>query len=392
MTDRSTAVPPVTPRDRRARWAVTAYFVVSGVGLATWTARIPSIKQRLGLDDAQVSIALLAVAVGSVLAMQVVGALTDRIGSTSVLAPSGLLMTLGLAVVGWAGDLPTLLAGLVLFGTGHGALDVSMNVHAVRVEGRYQRPIMTTFHATFSAGGLLGATIGAVAAAASLNAGANLGLVGAGLAIASIAARPLLLPAEAPSQGAKAADRSSRGIPPAIVFLGVLAFFCALGEGSMADWSPLYLHDTLGTSAAVAPIGYATFSAAMAVFRFLGDGLVQRFGAVALVRGCGLVAGCGLGVALLLRHPVAAMVGFALFGTGLSCIIPQVFRAAGNRDPQRSGRDLAQVSTLGYGGLLTGPVVIGVVSHSFGLSVGLGVPAVLALFVALSAPAVHPGR
>ncbi|MGI8307232.1 MFS transporter [Saccharopolyspora hattusasensis] len=380
-TEKTVAVP------RQARWAVTVYFVITGAALGTWTARIPAIKQDLGLDDAQVTLALFAVAAGSVLAMQVVGHLSDRLGSARVLGPAGIAMAASLLLPGFAGSLPMLVIGLLVFGVGHGTVDVAMNTHSLQVQRRYGRPIVSTFHAMFSVGGLLGAGVGALAAHAEIGVGAHFALVAAALGVVSVIARRGLLP---PEERVPGSSVRQRGISPGIVFLGVLAFFCSLGEGSMADWSPLYLHDVLLTSPAVAATGYAVFSAMMATFRFLGDFLVARLGPVMLVRGCGAVAGVGLGGALLLQHPVAAIIGFALFGIGLSCIIPQVFNAAGNRDPSRSGRDLAQVSTLGYGGLLAGPVAIGLISSWTDLTIGLAVPALLAIFVALSARALRP--
>ncbi|GAA4618295.1 MFS transporter [Saccharopolyspora hordei] len=382
MSETTVAMP------QRARWAVTAYFTGTGAALGTWTARIPAIKQDLRLGDGEVTLALFAVAAGSVLAMQVIGHLADRFGSARVLGPAGVAMAASLLLPGFAGDLPTLLVGLLVFGAGHGTVDVAMNTHAMQVQRGYRRPIVSTFHAMFSVGGLLGAGAGALAAHLAIGVGAHFAFVGAVLAAVLLLARRELLPGEAPTPSSAVPQR--RGVSLGILFLGVLAFFCSVGEGSMADWSPLYLHDVLHTSPAVAAIGYAVFSATMATFRFLGDVLVARLGPVLLVRCCGTIAGVGLGTALLLHHPVAGLIGFALFGIGLSCIIPQVFNAAGNRDPSRSGRDLAQVSTLGYGGLLAGPVVIGLVSGWTDLSVGLAVPAVLALLVALSASAVRP--
>ncbi|GAB3678290.1 MFS transporter [Saccharopolyspora tripterygii] len=365
------------------------YFVATGAALGTWTARIPAIKRDLELDDGRMTVALFAIAVGSVLAMQFVGHLSDRFGSARVLGPGGLVMAAGLLLPGYAGSLPVLVGGLVLFGAGHGVVDVAMNAHSMQVQRHYSRPIVITFHALFSIGGLLGSGAGAVAAQLDVPVPVHFTLAAAALAVLVEVSRRRLLPAE-PQE---AAERSrARGISPAILLLGVLAFSCSLGEGSMADWSPLYLHDELLTSPAVAAIGYAVFSTMMAICRFLGDGLVSRFGPVVLVRTCGLIAGVGMGAGLLAHHPVAAIIGFALFGIGLSCIIPQVFSAAGTRDPARAGRDLAQVSTLGYGGLLAGPVIIGVITHWTDLTTALLIPAALALVVALAAPVVRPRR
>ncbi|CAM01440.1 fucose permease [Saccharopolyspora erythraea NRRL 2338] len=389
MSETLAAARPVRA-EQRARWACTTYFVLTGLTLATWTARIPAVKGDLRLDDAQITIALFALAAGTVLAMQFVGRLADRFGSARVMVPAGVLLGLTTAVLGLAWNAPTLLAGLLLLGVWHGTVDVTMNAHAVEVQRHYGRPIMGSFHGMFSVGGLLGAGLGALAAHFQLTAATNFLVVGIAVTVLAAVTGRALLPAEEHPPQEK--PSTSRGVPAAILFLGALGFFCSVGEGSVADWSPLYLHDTLHTSAAVAPIGYAVFSVTMAVFRFLGDRMSTLFGPVVLVRCCGLVAGIGLGTALLLHHPVAAIIGFGLFGVGLSCIVPQVFSAAGNRDPQRRARDLAQVSTLSYGGLMAGPVFIGLVAQGFGLAVGLAIPAVLALLVALSAPAVRPRR
>ncbi|RRO18134.1 MFS transporter [Saccharopolyspora rhizosphaerae] len=372
---------------RRARWGVIGYFVATGAALGTWTARIPAVKQDLGLDDGQMTLALFAIAVGSVLAMQGVGHVIDRFGSARVLGPTGLAMAASLLVPGFGGSLPVLLAGLVLFGAGHGVVDVAMNAHSMQVQRHYSRPIVITFHALFSVGGLIGSGVGAVAAQLGAPVSLHFALAAGSLALLVEVSRRRLLPAEP----RVVPERSrARGMSPAILLLGVLAFSCSLGEGSMADWSPLYLHDELRTSPAIAAIGYAVFSTMMAVCRFLGDHLVARFGPVSLVRSCGLIAGTGMGAGLLVHHPVAAIIGFALFGIGLSCIIPQVFSAAGTRDPARAGRDLAQVSTLGYGGLLAGPVVIGLITQWTSLTAALLVPAALALVVAAAAPVVRP--
>ncbi|GAB2754531.1 MFS transporter [Salinifilum aidingensis] len=393
MVEPTTTAPSRT--ERRARWAVTGYFVVTGVALATWTSRIPAIAGDLALDEAGVTVALFALAAGSVVAMQGVGRLADRFGSARVLGPAGVLLAGSVLLPGIAPNLPALVGAVALFGIGHGTVDVAMNSHALRVQHRYGRPILTTFHALFSIGGLLGAGFGALAARSGVPVAPHFLTAAAVLAAVVLLSRRFLLPAEdgpaAEAPGAEPAPARAR-VPTIIVLLGALGFCCTLGEGAMADWSPLYLTEVVHAGPAVAATGYAVFSAAMAVFRFLGDGLVQRFGAVALVRACGLVAGCGLAMTLLVRDPWVALAGFALFGAGLSCIVPQVFNAAGNRDRQRSGRDLAQVATFGYAGLLAGPVVIGLVAQAFGLTAGLAVPAALAVLIALAADAVRPPR
>jgi MFS family permease len=189
---------------------------------------------------------------------------------------------------------------------------------------------------------------------------------------------------------AKRTTKKGKALMPGIVFLGVLAFCCLVGEGAAADWASVYLRDTVGSSAGFAAAGYAAFSIMMTVGRLAGDRLAARFGPVLLVRGCGLLAAAGLGAALLVAQPVAGVIGFGLFGAGLSCIAPLIFSAAGSHDPAQAGRAIARVASLGWIGFLTGPIVIGRASEVVGLGAALALPVVLALFVAVAASALRP--
>jgi fucose permease len=172
----------------------------------------------------------------------------------------------------------------------------------------------------------------------------------------------------------------------ALLLLGVLALCALVGEGAAADWSAVYLHDTLGSTAGFAASGYAAFSVMMAAGRLAGDRLTVRYGPVNLVRVSGALAGLGLAAALLIATPFAGVVGFGCLGAGLSFIAPQVYSAAGNRDPARAGRALSTVVSIGYAGFVLGPILIGSVSTAVGLRAALGIPAVLALAVAAGAP------
>lgn len=370
----------------RERVAVYLLFFLAGAAIGTWTARIPAIKERLGLGDGQLSLALLAIAAGSVLGMTVVGRLVDRHGSARVMIPAALAQGVVLVLPAHAFDLASLAGALLLFGLVHGVLDVSMNANAVQVERALRRPVMSSFHAVFSVGGFAGASVGGLFAHFALTAAVTFWSVGAVIAALAVwAARWALRPAPEPADGA----RGRAGLPKGIVFLGVLAFCCLVGEGAAADWSSVYLSEDLAAAPGFAAAGYAAFSIMMTAGRLAGDRLAARFGPVPLVRCCGLLAAAGLGLALLAGHPVAGVAGFGLFGAGLSCIVPQVFAAAGHRDPAYAGRSLARVAALGYLGFLTGPVLIGGLAELTGLPRALAVPALLAAFVALAATALR---
>jgi len=177
-----------------------------------------------------------------------------------------------------------------------------------------------------------------------------------------------------------------------ILVLGLLALCTLLGEGAADGWTAVYLHDSLGTSAYFAALGYAAFSVMMAVGRLAGDRLTTRFGPVTLVRSCGLLAAAGLAGALISATPAGALIGFALFGAGLSCTFPQLLSAAGNADPSRPASGIARVAGMGYLGLLGGPILIGGVASVAGLPLALVLPVILGLCIAALAGAVRPLR
>jgi MFS family permease len=388
-------------RLRRARIAGLAYFAVMGLADGVWLARIPAVKQNLGLSDGRLGLALLASPAGLVLVAAVADRLIARFGSARLTVAGGVVMPLLPVAFGLAGNITALMAALLVFGAAGGLLDVSMNAQAVRVERGYGRPIINSFHACYSFGGLLGALLGGLFAWAGIGPVATFAAVGVPLAALAVSARSGLLRGPEPGasggpdpardggdrarpgrDGAVRRRTGRRGISLRIVVLGLLALCSLLGEGAAGGWSAVYLHDNLGTSAAFAALGYAAFSVTMALGRLSGDRLTARFGPARLVTGCGLVAAAGLALALAWTSPVAGLTGFALFGAGLSSSFPQLLSAAGNAVTGRSESGIARVAGAGYLGLLAGPVIIGSCASVIGLRLALGIPAILALCLA----------
>jgi MFS family permease len=421
---------------RRARASAVAFFVVLGVADGVWLVRIPAVKHGLNLSDGVLGVALLATPAGAMLAAAAAGRLVDRFGSARPIPPAGVAVALLPVAFGLANSLAALMVALLAFGVAAGLLDVAMNAQAVRVERGYRRPLFTSFHACYSVGGLVGALLGGLFAWAGVGPAPTFTAVGVPMAVlAVIASRGLLRGPESHGAGGSgaagstaagdrgaadpgaadpgAADgRSADGRCPAgdaaagpstdvragaanrgraasarIVALGLLAFCCLLGEGAAGGWSAVYLRDNLGTSAGFAALGYAAFSVMMAVGRLFGDRLVARFGPARVVRACGLVAAVGLGAGLISAAPAGALIGFALFGAGLSCTFPQLLSAAGNIPSLPSGRGIARVAGSGYLGFLCGPVLIGGCASLAGLRLALGVPVILMLVVALGGAA-----
>ena len=343
-------------------------FGLNGVVYGSWASRIPAIQNRLDLSAGALGIALAGVAAGALVAMPLSGSWSARAGSRRVTRSFLVAVCVLLALAGLAPSLGLLIVATFAYGAANGALDVAMNTQGTSIEKRAGRLILSSLHAGFSAGGLLGALIGAAAAAADLDVRVHLALVGAiALAIGLPMTRDLLpADADAAPEGPSFA-RPSR----ALWALGILAFCCLLAEGAAADWSAVYVEDAIDAPAGQAALAFAAFSATMTLGRLAGDRLAGAFGSVRLLRVCGLVAGAGIGGALLLAMPGAAIVGFGLLGAGLSVVVPIVFRSAASVPGAAAGPSLAAVSTLGYLGFLAGPPLVGGLAELTSLPVAL---------------------
>jgi MFS family permease len=391
----------MTPAElRRARMGVLAYFFVLGAATATWSARLPAIKQSLQLSDGRLGLALFAVPAGAVLTLAMSGRLVDAFGAVRVVRMAGVAVCAALVTIGLGpetGDLALLIAALVCYGAVAGLLDVSMNTCGARLEVAYGRPIMSSLHAGYSIAGLAGAGVGGLfawLAVGPLPTFASVALALAALGL--LASRWVVLPpvAARTERPDDPPGRSLRQISVVIAVLGLLALCGQLGEGSAGDWSAVYLHTDLGSSAGLAAAGLAAFSVTMAAGRLAGDRLAARFGSVRLVRASGLVAGLGLAAGLLIGTPAAAIAGFALLGAGLAGIFPQIVSSAARLDPARAGRNIGRIAAVAYSGLLAGPVIIGAVASGVGLRNALLIPAALAVLVAVAAGVLsqHQGR
>lgn len=378
----------------RARVAVALSFLLFGTVLGAWTVRIPAVKARLELTDAWLSVALLAFAAGCIIGMAGIGRLADRYGSARVMVPAAFLEAALLVPPAYMPDLPALSLALFGFGLVHGTLNIAMNANAIEVQRAWGGPIMSSFHAVYSIGGFTGAVIGSLFAHRDISVATTfLCTGGLALILATGTSRWALrttpaLPTDAPGPADPAPGGRTRS--RALLFLGVLAMCALVGEGVAADWSAVYLTDSLGSSPGFAAYAYAAFSIMMTAGRLTGDRLVARFGPVSLVRGSGVLAASGLAVALLIAEPLAGVIGFGLLGAGVSGIAPQVYSAAGTLDPARAGRALSTVVSIGYLGFLLGPILIGAASTVVGLPRALIIPAVLALLVAAGATALRP--
>lgn len=378
-----------TPVPTRARRAVAAIFFINGAVIASWLPHIPDLKARLGISDGGLGLVLLGMASGAVIALPVAGWLVGRLGSRPITSASALGLCAAVALPVLTPNVVLTVAALGLLGAWNATLDVAMNAQAVLVEDRYERPIMSSFHALWSLGGLTGAGAAAIAMAAGMSARAHVVLVAAlTLAGACTAARNLL-PSDQPRNHAGPVF----ALPPAsLIGLGLLTFCALLAEGAVGDWSAVYLRDSLGASPAMAATGFAAFCLTMALGRLGGDRLARRLGPVRLLRLSGTVAGGGLAMSLLVGHPAAALLGFGLVGLGIANLIPILFSAAGRSRGVPPGTALAAVATTGYLGYLAGPPLIGLAAEAAGLPAALSIVCVACGLVGIVAGVIPTPR
>ncbi|WP_063770537.1 MFS transporter [Streptacidiphilus carbonis] len=378
---------------RAARLATFVYFILNGTVMGMWVVQIPTVEHRTGISHAVLGELLLLLAFGAFVGMRVAGPLADRFGARVMVPAGAALCSATLALPGLATGAAPLTGALFVFGLGNGVLDVSMNTHAVQVEHAYRRPILAVFHAAYSLGGVLAALAGARAISAGWTPATTLGTAAVIGAVIGLATAPLLLrrpaaPAAdpvAPTTGPRGRRTSRR-----IWGLAALALMVMLSEGVANDWSTLHLRTVLDAAPATAALAYGAFSVAMTVGRLLTDRTAARFGAFAVLRYGAAIAAVGLTVAALSSWIPLALVGWALFGAGLSGCVPQLFSAAGHVDAQAAGANVSRVASLGYLGMLAGPAVIGWLTHLMPLTAAFFLPIACCAAAALAAGLVRP--
>lgn len=370
---------------RRARFGVSLVFATCGAGFATWAARIPAVQEKLGLSAGQLAIGLFGLAAGSVLSLLCAGPLITKIGSRAGVVAGAAVLCSGLPLAALAPNLPLLVAALAVLGAGNSFLDVSMNAHAARVELEYGRPIFAGFHAFWNIGGLAGSGVAALMAVWHVPPAAHFSGAGAALLVAALWAATRFLPGADQGQGGRAFALPSRVLLP----LGVIAFCGFVAEGTVNDWSAVYLSDVTEASAAFASLGYFVFSITMIAVRLKTDRLVMRVGAVLFIRVVTLVTVIGLAVLIAVPVPAVALVGFAVVGLGVGGIVPLAWSVASRKQAHAPGQAIAAVAACGYFGFLTGPVIIGALSGWIGLRPALGAVVLLTAAIYFLAPAMR---
>ncbi len=371
-----------------AAWrAVAAMFILNGALFGIWASRIPAVRDRLDLTHEALGYGLLFMAAGAVCSFPVTGRLTDRFGAVALTRIVAVLYTLSLILLAMAGGFWALAAFLFVFGAFHGSMDVAMNAWAAEVEQAYRKPVMSSFHAMWSLGAGLGALSGFGAVQMGLTVMQHFLLAG-GVVVALALALSWV---RWSSRKAAARGGAVFALPSgALVLVGLTALCGALGEGAVADWSAIFLRDVTGAAESIAALGYAVFSVTMVAIRLAGGFVIARFGPVATARFGGVCAALGVLGVVSAGEAGLALAGFALMGVGYAVIMPLAFSRAANDPHVPPGRAIASVATLGYGGLLIGPPLIGFLAEMLTLRLAFTALLPLAVLIALLSGALRP--
>ena len=374
----------------RSRLAVLLAFFTNGALMATWVSRIPAMQSKLGLSDGGLGLVLVGLSAGMMTALVLTGGLIARFGSPRVVLGCAVVSCFTLPFLVISSQPAALFAVLFVFGGGISAMDVAMNEQAVFVERHAGQPRMSSFHAGYSIGGFTGSLIGAgMAAVPGLPPLIHFVIVAVLFCGVIVLAFPHLIHAKRETGKKEAVFRLPER---ALWILGAIAFCSAIGEGTMADWSGVYLTKVLNAEAAVAALGFAGFSLTMTIGRLFGDHLSRAWKPAFIVRAGGLIAALGILAAVFTNNPIIAVAGFAAVGLGLANIIPLLFGAAGNIPGIPTGAGIAGVATIGYAGFLVGPPLIGSVSEAASLRTALLLAALLIGTLVFSARAISPQR
>jgi predicted MFS family arabinose efflux permease len=372
---------------RRGRWAVGALFFINGFMIGSWATQIPQFIKHHGLSEAVFGIIVLAFGLGGMLAMPAAGLMMSRLGSRPVALPLATLAVFGLLLVVLAPNAVLATAALVVFGAVLGGMDVAMNANAVTVERRLRRPIMSSTHGFWSLGGFAGSGIGGLAVQ-SFGPVAHAAFTAvAAAAILSVAARHIV-GADRP-EPRPAGSRIAFPSLPTIYVVGLIAMICVVPEATVRNWGALFMEQEAGADIGVAALAFSVFSGAMAVMRFLGDGIRGRFGAVLTLRASCAVTAAGLLVAAVSPWIPLTLLAFAVAGLGSANMIPIAFSAAGNHEGMASSTGMSVATTMSYCGILLSPPLTGLVAEHSGIApVFVGVAGLL-FFATLLASTAH---
>lgn len=359
-----------TPNLMAARNAVYAAFFANGLVVGHWAPKIPVMVERLGITEATLGKMIILFGLGALLALIAGAWLVTRFGSRAIVRWTSLFLIPSLILLTLTPTVLTTSLAMLWLGVFLGAMDNAMNTSGVGVEVKLAKPVMSSYHGFWSLGGVVGGLTGGAMIAA-------LGEMGHAIAVALIIAAlvawawPRYMADDGLDNQSDDAPLIRKGLPrqPGIYLLGVMTLLAFAPEGTVIDWSALYLKDELDAPLLVSGYAVAAFSATMALMRFRGDGLRARYGDRNTFIASGLVAGLGLLIAGAGDGLVIVCIGFLIAGLGMANVVPVLFSTAGRYPGVRPAVGIAVITTFGYAGLLFIPAFVGFVAERY--SIGL---------------------
>jgi predicted MFS family arabinose efflux permease len=389
---------PTAVQIKQALGSTRIQFALLGVLSGAWGVHIPSVKLQYDLGEMALSGLLLAAAFGAVSSLFFAGRVIGRIGPRGATALAAGVMGVLLALVLHWPSVWMLALSMWWFGTAMSLYDVAINTEGSALEALGGRAVMGNLHGMFSVGGMTGAALTGALLRAEVPAATQLLGVGLGMALCVWAASRTMLRThpQDESQEPKAQFAWPRGT---LLLIGLLIFAGMSAEGVMYDWCVLYLKQEVGMTQDMAAWGYAAFSGAMAVARFTGDSLRERFSEGSILKAGGLTAAAAMATVLVSGDPWVSVLGYALVGAGLAPVVPILFNAATRVPGTTRAAAIASVSSIGYAGFMVGPPLIGTIAQSASLTWAMGVVVVTAAALAwgarhvpLKAPAAQASR
>lgn len=371
----------------RARWAIAGFFAVNGFVVGSLAPQLPQLMPRHDVGKPELGLLILGMGLGAVAAMLFGGRMIAALGSRRVTILFAVLVSAAMPLVAMAPSVASVALALALLGASLGSMDIAMNANAVDVERGLGRAIMSSSHGFWSLGGFVGSSLGGVTLAQFGAAAHAVAVMVVALGMVWVAKTWVIDFRHAPEP-----DAAGTATRPALFprdvglwLLGGLALLCMVPEGSVLDWAAVYLAQDHGLGIAGGALAFALFSATMAVTRFAGDAVRNRFGAVPVLRVSALIGATGLVVAALAPTAPVAIAGFAFSGIGVANLVPILFSAAGNQPGHAPGAGIATVTMVGYSGILLAPASIGFAAEAIGFTATFLVLALLLGVVAASA-------
>ena len=365
---------------KNARFAVIVIFAVNGVLFGSWASRIPAISNFHDLSPASLGILIFLLGISAVVAFSVFGRAADKFGASFVTKlASCTLLPLTLIFIAYANSIWTLVAAIIFFGAIHGGIDVAMNAWAAEVERKSKRPLMSSFHAMWSLGSGIGAGFGVLLTTHKFGVEAHFTIIS--VVVFLITLSILAIPFQSETKQ-KNKDAPFISIPKGpLLAVAFITFFASLGEGAVADWSAIFLIDVASVEEGTAALGFAAFSICMFSMRLMGDKIVSIIGPSKTARYSGLVALIGATILVTFESFIPLVIAFSLIGLGIAVIIPLAFSRAANDKNISQGTAIASIATLGYGGMLIGPLFVGFIADATSIKTSFLIFPILAFLV-----------